>query len=208
MSVVESPKASGLVSRVQNILLKPAAEWDVIEAEPATVQGILVSYVAVLAAIPALATILSSLAFTRILLIPQTIGAVVSYVMAVVGVLVIGFIIDALAPSFGGQKNQVQAVKLVAYSYTASWVAGVALLIPILGGLIALAGGIYSLYLMYIGLPKLMKCPADKTMVYFLVSIAIAIAFAVVVSIILGIITVMVGVGAVATGAAALGGLH
>ena len=40
-----------LVSRVQNMLLKPKAEWGVIDAEPATVQGIYTSYVMILAAI-------------------------------------------------------------------------------------------------------------------------------------------------------------
>jgi hypothetical protein len=61
MSVVESPKSAGLIQRVQNILLKPAAEWDVIEAEPATVQGLYVGYICILAAIPAIASILGSL---------------------------------------------------------------------------------------------------------------------------------------------------
>jgi peptidoglycan biosynthesis protein MviN/MurJ (putative lipid II flippase) len=125
-----------------------------------------------------------------------------------VGVFVIAFIIDALAPSFGAEKNQIQAMKLVGYSYTASWVAGIFLIIPFLGGLIAMLGGLYSLYLMYLGLPKLMKSPEDKTMGYFVVSILCAIGVYIVIAIILAIIATMAVVGAAATGAAAMGATH
>ncbi len=46
-----------------------------------------------------------------------------------------------------------QALKLAAYAFTAAWVAGVAQVVPWIGALIALAGGIYSIYLFYLGLP-------------------------------------------------------
>ncbi len=101
--------------------------------------------------------------------------AVLGYVLALVGLFITSFIVDALAPSFGGEKNQVQALKLVAYANTAAWVAGTLNIIPVLGALATLVGGIYSLYVLYLGLPKLMKCPADKTLVYFIVTIVVAI---------------------------------
>jgi hypothetical protein len=112
---------------------------------------------------------------------------------------------NSSVPSFGGQKSQIQALKLVIYAYTASWVAGIALIIPILGGLVALAGGIYSLYTMYLGLPKLMKCPPDKTVGYFVVTIVVAIVVYAIIGIIVGAIIGMLLVGAAATGAAAIG---
>ena len=54
------------------------------------------------------------------------IGAVLSYVLALVAVFVFAQIINALAPTFGGQKDSVQALKAAAYATTAAWVAGVA----------------------------------------------------------------------------------
>src|SRR5690606_37463448 len=80
-----------------------------------------------------------------------------------------------LAPTFGGQKDRTQALKSVAYSYTAAWVAGIALIVPALGWLVAQAGAIYGIYLLYLGLPHTMKCPPDQAAGYTAVSIIAAI---------------------------------
>jgi hypothetical protein len=205
MSVVGGSSSTSLIARVQNMIMKPAAEWDVIDGETASVGGLFTGYACILAAIPALASIVSSLLFIHWTIVPALVSAVLSYVLALVGIYVIAFIIDALAPSFGAQKSQIQALKLVIYAYTASWVAGIALIIPVLGGLVALAGGIYSLYTMYLGLPKLMKSPPDKTVGYFVVSIIVAIVVYAVIGIVVGMVIAMFLVGAAATGAAAIG---
>ncbi|MCK9898097.1 YIP1 family protein, partial [Frankia sp. AgB32] len=70
--------------------------------------------------------------------------AILSYVLGLAGVFILGVIINALASSFGATPNPVQAQKLAVYAYTAAWVAGIANLIPVAGGLIALIGAIYS----------------------------------------------------------------
>jgi hypothetical protein len=208
MTAVEGPKSAGLVARAQNILMRPVAEWDVIDAEPATVGGLYTGYVMILAAIPPIAEVIGALAFGHGMAVPFVVfGAALSYVLALVGVYVVSFIIDALAPSFGGQRNHVQAMKLVAYSNTATWVAGVGGVIPAIGGLISFLGLLYSLYLLYLGLPKLMKSPQDRTVGYFVVSLLVAIGFYFIVAVILGIIAGIAVVGAAATGAAALGGM-
>lgn len=207
MTVVEGPKSVSLVERAQNMLLKPAAEWDVIEAEPATIQGLYTGYIMILAAIPAVATLVGAMLMSHWGIVPAVVDAVLTYALALVGIYVIAFIINALAPSFGAQQNQIQAMKLVTYSYTATWVAGVFYIVPPLGVLAVLVGGIYALYTMYHGLPKMMKSPADKTMGYFAVSLLVAfvvyLVLAIVVSMIIGILVA----GAAVTGAVAAGGL-
>ena len=208
MSVVGGSGTTGLVARVQNILLRPATEWDVIDGEPATVGGLYTGYACILAAIPAIASALSSLLILHQGAVVLVVGLVLGYVLSLAGVFVIALIIDALAPSFGAQKSQIQALKLVIYAYTASWIAGIALIIPVLGGLIALAGWIYSLYLLYVGLPKLMKSPADKTVGYFVVSLVVALVVYAVIAIIASIIIGMLVVGAMAAGGAAMPGVH
>ena len=40
-------------------------------------------------------------------------------------IYLMALIVDALAPTFGGEKNFMQSLKLVAYSYTAAWLAGI-----------------------------------------------------------------------------------
>jgi hypothetical protein len=162
----------------------------------------------ILAAIPAVAGLIGGILFSHMNPIAAVIFAVLQYVLSLVGVYVIAFIIDALAPSFGGEKNQVQALKLVVYGYTAAWVAGVLDIVPMLGALASLIGGIYSLYTLYLGLPKLMKNPADKTLVFFIVTIVVAIVVYAVVGAIVGLVVGMLAMGALATGAAATGAIH
>ena len=200
MSVVGGSASTGLVARVQNILMKPAAEWDVIDGEPATVGGLYMGYACILAAIPSVATLIQMSLFLHNPILGVVI-AVLSYVSSLIAVFVMALIIDALAPSFGAQKSQIQALKLTVYSYTASWVAGILNIVPILGILAGLAG-LYGLYILYLGLPKLMKSPADKTVGYFVVSIVVAIVVNILIGFVIGIVTTAMMVSAVAGGAA------
>ena len=185
-------RQSALVDRAKNIILTPKQEWPVIDAEPSTIGDIYKSYVMILAAIPALAGLLGSLALGYSFLgityrpsITSALGtAVTQYVMALISTFVLALIIEALAPSFGGVKNRVQAFKVAAYSSTAAWLAGVFALIPALGWLGIV--GLYSLYLLYLGLPLLMKSPADKAMPYTVVTILAAIVLFVVIGAISG----------------------
>lgn len=171
----------GLVDRVKAILITPQKEWPVIEAESATPASLYTGYILPLAAIPAVAGFVGmSLFGVRVLgmsiRVPVSTGlinAVVVYALALVGVFVLALIIDALAPSFGGQKSQIQALKLAAYSSTASWLAGIFLIIPALSILTIV--GIYSLYLLFLGLPVMMKSPPDKSVAYTVVVILVAI---------------------------------
>jgi len=176
-----------LVPRVKAILLTPKAAWAVIDTEPTTVGSLYTGYIIPLAAIPAIAWFIGwSLIGGSVLGIPIRLPislglehAVVQYVLTLIGVYVLALIIDALAPSFGGHKNQIQALKVAAYASTASWVAGIFYLLPALAVLAIL--GLYSLYLLYLGLPVLMKSPEDKAVGYTVVVIVCAIVLFVVI---------------------------
>lgn len=182
-----------IVERAKNILLQPKSEWARIDAEPMTVAGIFTGWVLILAAIPAVATLVGMQLFGinfGFVSFRPSLGfsvsmAVTQYVTSVLGIFVLALIIDALAPTFGGTKNQVQATKVAAYSATAGWVAGIAMLIPMAGSLIALLGGLYGLYLLYLGLPLLMKVASEKTVAYI---VAVIVA-AIVIYLIVGAIT-------------------
>ena len=182
---------ASLVDRVKNMIATPKTEWDRIDAEPATIGSIYTSYVMILAAIPCIATTLGLLLFVprtppvveaygQALGIPMLTttsiiaGGVVQYVLSLISVYVVGMIIDALAPTFGGTKDQLKAFKVAAYYPTAAWVAGILAIIPLLG-LLVLVAAIYSLYTLYLGLPKLMRVPQDKVVGYFVVTLVIAI---------------------------------
>jgi hypothetical protein len=200
-----------IFARVKAILATPKTEWPVIAAEPATVSGLYTGYIMIVAALPAIAgfikgSLIGSGAFG--ITVRMSIGGgitrmVLSYVLSLVLVYVMALIINALAPTFGGQKDMTQALKTVTYAWTASWIAGIGVILPWLGLLILIAGGIYGIYLLYLGLPHTMKCPQDKAGGYTAVSVIIAI----VLSWILGLI-VAGAVGTAAMTGAAMGGMH
>lgn len=177
--------AQDLIGRVQRLLLSPKTEWDAIDRETVDPQSLVVGYVAPLAAIPAVATIIGmgiiGVGSVR-LGFGTAIGmALTQFVMTIVMVFVFAFIINALAPTFGAQKNFNQALKVTAYYPTAVWVAGIFMIIPMLG-ILGLVGLLYSLYLLFVGLPKLMKPPAEKATTYTIVSIVVAIVAGVIIA--------------------------
>ena len=181
-----------IVERAKNILLQPTQEWQVIAAERTTTAELYSGYIVPLAAIGPLASMVGmsligiSLPFVgtyRAPIITSIIQAVVTYVLTLVGVYVVAFIIDALAPTFSGEKNSLQALKVATYASTAAWVGGIFALIPALS-MLGLLPALYSLYLLYLGLPTLMKAPQDKALVYTVVVVIAGIVIFVVIGIV------------------------
>ena len=167
-------RSKGLFERARDILTRPAAEWSVADGESATVGSIMVPSVVALAAIPPLALLLGLTllggTFASFLFGYFLQMAIAFYILSVAVAFALGFVIDALAPTFGGTKNLVQALKLSAYSHTPLWVGGLVLLLivmaPALFWLWFLAGFAYGAYILYLGLPRLMRVPADKAQAY------------------------------------------
>jgi len=178
-----------LIARVKGILLTPKTEWPVIAGEPTTVADLYKGYILWLAAIPPIFAFLVTVRFFAGLAVSQLI---VTYALSLAMVYVIALIVEALAPNFGGTKDRLQALKTIAYAYTASWIAGIAAILPVLGVLIALVAGIYGIYLLYLGLPHTMKCPQDKAGGYTAVIVIIVIVLS---FLIFGIVGAMTGAG-------------
>jgi len=162
-----------LVARAKAILMTPKQEWSAIDAEPLNQSELLMGYVLPLAAIGPIARFIGFSVFGYGGLFRISIGsglsmAITSFVLAVIGVFVVAWVINVLAPNFGATPSMPQAIKLSAYSMTAAWIAGLFYLIPSLS-ILALIGALYTLYLFWLGLPVLMKVPADKVVVYVVV---------------------------------------
>jgi hypothetical protein len=162
-----------LQERVKRILTDPKAEWPVIAAESTTVEQLYRTYIGPLAAIPAVAGFIGgSIIGFGIFRTPIVTGLLwmgVTFALTLVGIYVSAFIIDKLAPTFDSTPNQVQALKLTAYSSTPALVAGILNIIPFLG-ILAIIAGLYGIYLFYLGLPVLMKTPESKVIPYMAVA--------------------------------------
>jgi Yip1 domain len=178
-----------IVARAKAITLNPAATWQVIEAEQHDAKSLFVPYMLILAAIPAVASFIGlSLigmgGFGFSFRIPIASGLammVTTYILSLVMTFGMGWLASVLAPTFGGQSNLVQGLKLAVFGGTPMMLAGVFNLLPALS-IIGLLVALYSLYVMYLGLPVLMKNPKEKTVVYMVVLIIASIIAGVVLS--------------------------
>lgn len=181
-----------LLDRVKNILLSPKSEWAVISAETATVQSLL-TYAVILAALAGIAGFIG-MAFVGVFGIRLPVGLalanfVVSLVLTIGLCYVMGMVVSALAPSFSGEKSLIQGLKTIVYASTPVWVAQILSIIPALGLVAALAGLVWAIYLLYIGLPQTMKSPPERAGGYTAVTIIIYIVLGWLVGMVAGLVT-------------------
>jgi hypothetical protein len=167
-----------LQRRIVGILKNPRAEWIAIAAEPDDVGSLYAKYIAVLAAIPAAAIFLG---LATISISAGVATGVTTYLSGIVTPLVVALVIEKLAPRFQSSGNLVQALKLVAYSYTPIWLAGVLYAFGALTPLVAIAA-LYALYLCYLGLPPVMRTPPETVVPFMLVSVLAVVALNILVS--------------------------
>lgn len=162
-----------ILSRAYGLFKDPKGEWAQIRDEITTIPKILIGYVAPLAAIPPVCSVLGAYVFgmrigesvVRPPLTDALISGVVTWIVSIALVGLLGLLINAIAPQFDGDKDELAGQKIAAYSLTPAFLSGVFSLWPPLWwlSLIALAA---MVFLMYRGLPILMKAPEDRALSY------------------------------------------
>ncbi len=178
-----------LLSRVKNIIFSPKSEWQTIKAEQATVKDIIFKYVAILSVIPPIASIIGmsivgfSFIHTTMLgpLVASFLWGLFFYISGIAAVIVSAAIINALTPIFNSMKDYPNALKVVAYSYTPMWIVGVLNVFPAPYWLMLILS-LYSIYLLYLGLSRLMGTSQNKALGYAVASIIVIIAVEIVIS--------------------------
>jgi hypothetical protein len=185
------------VDRAKNIVLTPRMAWGAIDEEPTTVDRIYKEYVVPLALIPAIAGFIGicivgisipGAGTVRIGFFAGLVGAILQFGLSLALVYVLALIIDALAPTFAGRKSPLAAFKVAAYAMTPIWIAGIFAVIPSISFL-SLVGLIYGIYVLYVGLPHLMRAPQDKAAGYTAVVVLAAIVLSIVFAAVLGLFT-------------------
>jgi hypothetical protein len=173
-----------------NLLKNPAAFMRQNKDNGVPVNSLMINYVAVLAAIPFIATLVGDLwyfayrgAYGYAIVI-----AIATYVLYVAGVYVIGMIIWKLGPNFGTATNQAKATLLAAFVYTPVFLISILNIIPFIG-FVTFLGLIYGLYVLYLGLPIVLGTPPGKEMTYIIAIVVVAIIVFAVIGAILGAIT-------------------
>lgn len=171
------------VRRAAAVLADPAALWPRIEKENGDASYLLISYVALLALIPAAAgfiggcvigVIVPGTGTVRTPLVHGLLAAIFDYAAAFAQVLLVALSIDMLAPWFGARRSFAAALKLAVYSFTPVWLAGIFLLLP---GLRFLEfTGLYGAVILASGLPTLMRAPQQRLPSYTGVIVVLAAA--------------------------------
>ena len=177
-----------VVERAKNILLTPSAEWEVIKGESHTVVDLFTRYVMILAAIQAVAyflgwSVLGYGAMGTTYRVPLAAGlanAVITYVLTLGSVYAMALVIDVVAPHFQGERDFMQALKIAAFFPTSWWIAGVFSLLPA-AAILAVVGGLHSLWVLYAGLGPLMGIPEDRRANYSVVVVLAAIVLTIIV---------------------------
>ena len=185
-----------VVQRAKAMVVSPAAEWQAIEGESGDAPYLFVNYAAILAAIPPVCVFLGRELFGwrprfgfhhlhHAGFFSGLFGALVHYLAVLATAYAMARIIDALAPTFLARENRESAMKLVVYSATPVWLAGVFALIPGLG-FVRLIALLYSVYVFWLGLPVLMKPPPDRVGPYTAAAVVSGVVLAIVVAAIVG----------------------
>lgn len=176
----------GRITRIVSTVAKdPESGWPQIQEEYGTVKSLFLNFILPLLALTALCNLINVAVFG--MMVPESTTAFKTPMgIALVGVVIFiiskgamlyigGMILAKLAPTFNGNTTDLRCMRLLAFAYGLSWIASIATLIPIIGWLVALAASIYGLYLFYKGIPVMTSVPAEKTLMYAIVSIIIMI---------------------------------
>jgi len=151
-----------LVERTKAIILQPSEEWNRIAREETPTRDIMAGYVVPLALIGPLSGFIGGQLFgySPHSLWLAALVAVVTFFFSIFVLLALVLITDFLSPKFGGDTSYYQCLKLVAYSSTPAWIAGIFSIVPSLGvfGLL----GLYSFYLFYVGTAPMLNVPRNK----------------------------------------------
>lgn len=181
-----------LIDRAKNIIMSPKTEWAVIAAEEPNSGSMVTGYALPLILLSAVAAFVGYGLIGYDMLGVKIGGinwglhhALMAIVMGLLSIYITSFVVDALAPSFGSQKNSGRAMQLVIYSCTPAWIGGILQVLPAIGWIGSLFG-LYGIYLIYLGLPHTMKTPQDKVVVYMIVTLVVLLVVYMVVWMVLG----------------------
>ncbi len=162
-----------LLSRLNNILLHPRAEWQAIRNETTTYPGIMLRYVCILSIIPPAAAVAGRYIFDRN--VPDSVlsssplylllSNVLWYCMYLVNVIITGVVIAAIIAAAESRWKGVNGMQLAAYSFTPLFVAGFIEVIPHMTWCVHIAI-LYGIYILYLGMRTLLGVRGMRAALY------------------------------------------
>lgn len=155
------------------LLTNPDQAWEAIRRESESVTRLYTGHVLLLALIPALAGFIGTSQIgwqigdgpvTRLSVSSAMSLSVLFYAAMLAGIFILGKFIDFFAATYDAVDRTPRGVTMAAYTATPIFLIGVIAVYPniwvnMAAGLVAIA---YAVYLLYEGLPILMKIPEDR----------------------------------------------
>lgn len=167
------------LSNAKEIVLNQNAEWSRVMSDESERQSLL-RYGMTLILIAYALRFLLSLLFSSILsaFVPygtlyMVSSVVVEFALAIAALFFVPQILAALAPSFGGKNDSLNALKLYVFAATPAWLGMALSVIPVLGWLAAIAGGLYGIYLFWQHFADAMSIPAEKKVGYVILAVVV-----------------------------------
>lgn len=187
---------NALIEMIKQLILKPKQTWQDIQSDSLTTQDILKKYLILAVSIPAAATFVGRwivgiripfYGVHRLSFFASLFTAVLEYSLILIGIWGAGKVIQFLAEKFESSTHEINAYKLIVFSFLPYLAAGIIYLIPSLGTLVALMG-LYCLFIFYLGIPVIMETPEERVLPFSIVSILVVLIIYFIISVITGTI--------------------
>lgn len=198
---------TNIVQRVINIITKPKQEWQVIAGEQPNTMKLIGGYAFVLALIPAISAFIkygiigiTFMGYTSRSISSGIQTGLIQLVSAIIGVYLLAWVIDLLAPSFDSEKNFGRSLQLAVYATTPQWVAGILLLFSTTMSFLIMLIGLYAIYLLAVGMPIIKGTPQGKVVGYVALTIIAMIVIGLLLALVLGAIIGIFFVGSAGLG--------
>ncbi len=165
-----------ILNHLMGLYTHPKEEWHTIEKNHEEVKSSL-SHVLLIALIPSICTFMASTQIgwnlgvsDRLFLTVNSalMMSICMYLGLIIGVFALAYLAFWMAKTFDATPSFTQAFELASYTATPLFMVGLAALYPSLWFmmLIGLTGLIYSVYLLYTGVPIVMNIPKEKGFIY------------------------------------------
>ncbi|BDM65055.1 YIP1 family protein [Shewanella sp. NFH-SH190041] len=165
-----------ILSHLKGLYTHPKQEWHTIEQNHETAHNSL-THILLIALIPAICSYIANtqigwnpgagdlLYLTPASALYMSAGM---YFGLIAGVFALAYLVYWMAKTFDASPSYTQAFELASYTATPLFMVGFSALYPELWFmmLVGLAGVSYSVYLLYTGVPILMKIPEEKGFIY------------------------------------------
>jgi len=162
-----------ILSHVWGLFTHPEKEWKTIRKENCTIGRCYCSHVLLLAAIPPIAGYIGTTQVGWQIVTAEVHRlthqsalwiAILSYLTILVAVFAIGKMIHWMGQTYGAKQTLPQCIALAAYTATPLFLIGVMLLYPVLwlNLLIGLVALMYTVYLLYLGVPIVMGISKER----------------------------------------------